>query len=87
MNRKILIWEGRQVAELVNQKWHFIGEVPLIEQSCAFKYGEVVEVKEPDLIIEPEIREEINLAPLLPLAVLLSVIVAIISAILEGGAK
>jgi hypothetical protein len=84
MNRKILIWEGRQVAELHNQKWHFIGDVPLIEQSCAFKYGEVIELKEPDLIIEQELEDQIDLSPLLTIAMIMAVMMGILTYIMEG---
>jgi hypothetical protein len=85
MNRKILIWEGRQVAELHNQKWHFIGEVPLIEQSCAFKYGQVVEVKEPDLIIEKELNDQIDLSPLLAICIILAVLFGLLSHVMGGA--
>ncbi len=84
MNRKILIWEGRQVAELHNQKWHFIGEVPLIEQSCAFKYGQVVEVKEPDLVIERELEDQIDLSPLLLICIILAVLFGLLSHVMGG---
>jgi hypothetical protein len=85
MNRKILIWEGRQVAELHNQKWHFIGDVPLIEQSCAFKYGEVVEVKEPDLVIERELEDQIDLSPLLLICIILAVLFGLLSHVMGGA--
>ena len=85
MNRKILIWEGRQVAELHNQKWHFIGDVPLIEQSCAFKYGEVVELKEPDLIIEKDIEGQIDLSPLLFICMVLTVLFGLLSWAMGGA--
>ena len=85
MSRKILIWEGRQVAELHNQKWHFIGDVPLIEQSCAFKYGEVVEVKEPDLIIEKDIEGQIDLSPLLFICMVLTVLFGLLSWAMGGA--
>ena len=79
------MWEGRQVAELHNQKWHFIGEVPLIEQSCAFKYGEVVEVKEPDLIIEKDIEGQIDLSPLLFICMILTVLFGLLSWVMGGA--
>jgi|688.fasta_scaffold257738_2 hypothetical protein len=85
MNRKILIWEGRQVAELHNQKWHFIGDVPLIEQSCAFKYGEVIEVKEPDLVIERELEDQIDLSPLLLICIILAVLFGLLSHVMGGA--